>query len=98
MKRAEALRWGSHCEGHPAGPFDPMGQTVYCDGSCRPKPRFNPTFYGPNVLAVELLAHVPGKGWVRKMVRSQRQLDQAIAKFEDQGSSDIRSQEVEWSR
>jgi hypothetical protein len=23
------------CEGHPAGPFDPMGQTVYCDGSCR---------------------------------------------------------------
>lgn len=23
------------CEGHPAGPFDPMGQTVYCDGTCR---------------------------------------------------------------
>lgn len=23
------------CRGHPAGPFDPMGQTVYCDGSCR---------------------------------------------------------------
>lgn len=23
------------CEGHPAGPYDPMGQTVYCDGSCR---------------------------------------------------------------
>lgn len=23
------------CNGHPAGPFDPMGQTVYCDGSCR---------------------------------------------------------------
>lgn len=23
------------CEGHPAGEFDPMGQTVYCDGSCR---------------------------------------------------------------
>jgi hypothetical protein len=22
------------CEGHPAGPFDPNGQTVYCDGSC----------------------------------------------------------------
>lgn len=22
------------CEGHPAGPFDLMGQTVYCDGSC----------------------------------------------------------------
>jgi hypothetical protein len=22
------------CDGHPAGPFDPMGQTVYCDGSC----------------------------------------------------------------
>lgn len=23
------------CPGHPAGPNDPMGQTVYCDGSCR---------------------------------------------------------------
>jgi hypothetical protein len=23
------------CEGHEAGPFDPMGETVYCDGSCR---------------------------------------------------------------
>lgn len=22
------------CEGHPAGPFDPMGETVFCDGSC----------------------------------------------------------------
>jgi len=22
------------CQGHPAGPYDPMGQTVYCDGSC----------------------------------------------------------------
>lgn len=25
------------CEGHPAGPYDPMGQTVYCDGRCRPR-------------------------------------------------------------
>jgi len=22
------------CEGHPAGPFDPMGETVFCDGTC----------------------------------------------------------------
>lgn len=22
------------CEGHPAGPHDPMGETVFCDGSC----------------------------------------------------------------
>lgn len=22
------------CKGHPAGPNDPMGQTVYCDGTC----------------------------------------------------------------
>jgi hypothetical protein len=29
--RIEALT----CEGHPAGPYDPMGETVYCDGSCR---------------------------------------------------------------
>lgn len=25
---------GRECMGHPAGPFDPMGETVYCDGSC----------------------------------------------------------------
>jgi hypothetical protein len=23
------------CPGHPAGPDDPMGETVYCDGSCQ---------------------------------------------------------------
>jgi hypothetical protein len=23
------------CQGHPAGAFDPMEQTVYCDGSCQ---------------------------------------------------------------
>lgn len=23
------------CQGHPSGPYDPMGVTVYCDGSCR---------------------------------------------------------------
>jgi hypothetical protein len=23
------------CDGHVSGPFDPMGVTVYCDGSCR---------------------------------------------------------------
>jgi hypothetical protein len=26
------------CEGHPAGPFDPMGETAYCDGRCNPQP------------------------------------------------------------
>lgn len=25
----------TECLGHPAGPLDPMGETVYCDGSCR---------------------------------------------------------------
>lgn len=25
------------CPGHPAGPYDPMGETVYCDGSCQPR-------------------------------------------------------------
>lgn len=33
-----AAEWAleaAECQGHPAGPFDPMGQTVYCDGSCR---------------------------------------------------------------
>lgn len=23
------------CNGHPAGPYDNAGETVYCDGSCR---------------------------------------------------------------
>lgn len=22
------------CPGHPSGPYDAMGMTVYCDGSC----------------------------------------------------------------
>lgn len=25
------------CDGHPAGPGDPMGETVYCDDTCKPK-------------------------------------------------------------
>lgn len=25
----------AECEGHPAGEFDLLGETVYCDGSCR---------------------------------------------------------------
>ena len=25
----------AECEGHPAGEFDRMGETVYCDGTCR---------------------------------------------------------------
>lgn len=24
----------TECLGHPAGAFDPMGVTVYCDGTC----------------------------------------------------------------
>lgn len=35
MRRAPATDDQVECEGHPAGPFDPMGETVYCDGSCR---------------------------------------------------------------
>lgn len=26
---------GRECEGHHPGPFDPMGETVYCDGTCQ---------------------------------------------------------------
>lgn len=26
------------CKGHPPGINGPIGQTVYCDGSCQPKP------------------------------------------------------------
>jgi hypothetical protein len=37
VEYAEALGLPERkCEGHPAGPDDPMGETVYCDGSCRP--------------------------------------------------------------
>lgn len=25
----------AECKGHPAGPNDAMGETVYCDGGCR---------------------------------------------------------------
>lgn len=31
----DLLEAAPECEGHAAGPFDPMGETVYCDGSCR---------------------------------------------------------------
>lgn len=31
----ESMKKPVECQGHPASPFDPMGQTVYCDGSCR---------------------------------------------------------------
>lgn len=32
---ADQLNEEAECEGHPAGPYDPMGETVYCDGTCR---------------------------------------------------------------
>jgi hypothetical protein len=35
LDAAEAELDELECEGHPAGEFDPMGVTVYCDGSCR---------------------------------------------------------------
>jgi hypothetical protein len=28
------LTVSGRCDGHAAGPFDPMGETVFCDGSC----------------------------------------------------------------
>lgn len=31
----ESVQYGE-CEGHPAGPNDAMGETVYCDGTCNP--------------------------------------------------------------
>lgn len=27
----------NNCDGHPAGPFDPMGLATFCDGSCQPR-------------------------------------------------------------
>lgn len=46
MDDNEILEWDAEdmddnyvppCDGHPAGPSDPMGETVYCDGSCNKK-------------------------------------------------------------
>jgi hypothetical protein len=31
----EADKDDDGCQGHPAGPFDSMGVTVYCDGTCQ---------------------------------------------------------------
>lgn len=31
---AELNERARDCRGHAPGPFDPMGETVYCDGSC----------------------------------------------------------------
>lgn len=31
---ADELELENPCPGHPSGPYDPMGETVYCDGSC----------------------------------------------------------------
>ncbi len=32
----DAHEYWHACEGHPAGPFDALGETAYCDGSCKP--------------------------------------------------------------
>jgi hypothetical protein len=29
------IRFTYDCKGHMPGSFDPMGETVYCDGTCR---------------------------------------------------------------
>ena len=29
------VKFKHECRGHMPGPYDPMGETVYCDGSCR---------------------------------------------------------------
>lgn len=34
-EEAERVADETECQGHPPGPFDPMGETVFCDGSCR---------------------------------------------------------------
>lgn len=33
--RRQDAEFRAECEGHPSGPYDAMGVTVYCDGSCR---------------------------------------------------------------
>ena len=32
------------CEGHPADEYGPMGETLYCDGSCMVAPTFHEAF------------------------------------------------------
>lgn len=35
-RNGDTMRVDRQCDGHPAGPYDPLGQTVYCDGTCLP--------------------------------------------------------------
>lgn len=57
-KCTEIIEYGE-CEGHPAGPFDPMGETAYCNGTC------NPTHasYRPTVAADPETATESGSYW-----------------------------------
>jgi hypothetical protein len=34
QNRYVVKRHFADCQGHPAGPYDPMGETVYCDNTC----------------------------------------------------------------
>lgn len=47
------------CEGHPAGPLDPMGETVYCDGSCNPFGEAGDLMEEPRTFLVHLNVQVP---------------------------------------
>jgi hypothetical protein len=35
-RKGDTMKVDRRCDGHPAGPYDPMGHTVFCDGTCLP--------------------------------------------------------------
>lgn len=41
------------CEGHPSGPWDRMGETVFCDGSCQHYETYLPTVTADRATATE---------------------------------------------
>jgi len=53
------------CQGHPAGPFDPRGETMYCDGSC-----VKPNVGGPYD-RVANLKQPEAQKWVDMVVENQ---------------------------
>lgn len=61
------------CEGHPAGPFDPMGETVHCDGSCNPFGESDEIMEEPRTVLVHLNVQVP-----RSDTRPEREIIEAI--------------------
>ncbi|MEQ1726766.1 MAG: hypothetical protein ABL982_00180 [Vicinamibacterales bacterium] len=58
----------NECKGHPAGEFDPLGETVYCDGTCVPAAVID--FSVARDFSLALLRPLTGdaQGWLQQHV------------------------------